>query len=247
MNPKIGISICGLTDNNRQFVTSSYIDAVIRFGGLPLIIPLTDSPLLLNQYVSLCDGFLLCGGADITPLLFDEEPAFGIGSTDLRLDQYQINLTKQILFHTHKPVLAICRGMQVLNVACGGSIYQDISLQSGTPFNHMQTSSERSDISHNIDIRQSSLLYQILGASIFTNSYHHQTINQPGIGLHISATASDGTIEAIEMPSHPFVVGVQWHPECMLAKSGPMQHLFTSFIQMGSEPPTASAEYRSAP
>jgi len=238
MNPKIGIIICGFIEN-RQFVTSSYVEAVTRFGGLPLVIPLADSPLLVNHYAALCDGFLFCGGADITPLLFNEEPAFGIGSVDLKLDRFQINLAKQILFNTKKPVLAICRGMQVLNVACGGTIYQDITLQPGTPFNHMQTSADRSDISHNIEIRQESLLYQMLGASVFTNSYHHQTVNELGVGLQVSATASDGTVEALEMPSHPFVIGVQWHPECMLTEPGPMQHLFTAFIQMGNEYPTA--------
>jgi len=234
MNPKIGIVICGQTDN-RQFVTTPYIESVIRFGGLPLIIPLTGSPLLLKQYVSLCDGFLFCGGADITPLLFSEEPAFGIGAVDLRLDQFQINLTKQILHHTSKPILAICRGMQILNVACGGTIYQDISLQPGNPFNHMQTSSDRSDICHRIDIKHDSQLYQLLGTSAFTNSYHHQTINKLGIGLNTSATTSDGTVEAIEMPSHPFIIGVQWHPECMLDTSSSMQHLFSAFIKMGIE------------
>lgn len=240
MNPKIGIVICGITDN-RQFVTSSYVEAVIRFGGLPLILPLAESPLLLQHYAQLCDGFLFCGGDDITPLLFFEEPAFGIGSIDLAVDQFQINLMKQLLFHTPKPILAICRGMQVLNVACGGTIYQDISLQPGTPFNHMQTSNKRSDISHKIEIEQDTLLYHILGSTAYTNSYHHQTVHKPGLGIHYSATTSDGTVEALEMPSHPYVIGVQWHPECMLETAEPMQRLFTSFIQRSSESPIADA------
>jgi len=240
MNPKIGIVICGVTDH-RQFVTSPYIEAVIRFGGLPLVLPLTESPLHISQFASLCDGFLFCGGGDINPLLFFEEPAFGIGHTDLKVDEFQINLMKEVLFDTAKPILGICRGMQVLNVAAGGTLYQDISLQPGTPFNHMQDSEYRSDISHKIDIVKESQLYKIMGSYAYTNSYHHQTVHKTGLGLHISATTSDGTVEAIEMPSHPFVIGVQWHPECMLSTAEPMQHLFTAFIQTGTESPTAGA------
>lgn len=241
MNPKIGIIVCGNADN-RQFVTTTYVSAVIRLGGLPLILPIVSSDLLMKQYVSLCDGFLFCGGDDITPLLFFEEPQFNIGPTDLQLDRYQIHLMQHILNERMKPVLAICRGMQILNVACGGTIYQDILLQPGNPFNHMQTSSLRSDISHQVNITHGSQLFEILGHSIYTNSYHHQTINKPGHELIISATTSDGTIEAIEMPSHPFVIGIQWHPEWMLDVSEPMQHLFRIFIQTGSVYPTEPAE-----
>lgn len=125
MQPKIGIIVCGLFEN-RQFVSNAYIQSIRYAGGLPLIIPLVKSTPAITDYVRLCDGFLFCGGADITPLLFGQEPLNGIGETNISLDIFQIRLMKHIL-QSKKPLLAICRGIQILNVACGGTILQDIS------------------------------------------------------------------------------------------------------------------------
>ena len=126
MKPLIGIVVCGFMDN-RQFVANPYIQSVRYSGGLPLILPLVRSDTLLDQYVSLCSGFLFCGGGDITPLLFGQEPQNGNGQTSITVDLFQIRLMKRVLA-SRKPVLAICRGMQVLSVACGGTIWQDLSL-----------------------------------------------------------------------------------------------------------------------
>ena len=125
MKTKIGIVICGLIDN-KQFVTDTYIQAVKSAGGLPIVLPLVKSKTVIQEYVSLCNGFLFCGGGDITPLLFGQEPDYGIGSTDITLDLFQIRLMKEII-KAEKSVLAICRGMQILNVACGGTIYHDLN------------------------------------------------------------------------------------------------------------------------
>lgn len=229
MRPKIGIVVCGLSDD-RQFVTNTYIQAIQHSGGLPLILPLVKSSAAIESYTALCDGFLFCGGNDITPLLFGQEPREGIGKTDIALDLFQIRLMRHVL-DSRKPVFAICRGMQVLNVACNGSIYQDISLQPGEPLSHMQHSSFRHEVSHKVTCVKGTLLHRITSSYLFVNSYHHQTVGEPGEGLIVSATASDDTIEAIEMPSHPFVIGVQWHPECMYRNSFEMRHLFTVFLQ----------------
>ncbi len=229
MKRKIGIIICGLSQN-RQFVTDSYIHAVHRAGGIPVILPMVKSNEAIKCYVSLFDGFLFCGGGDINPLLFKEEPAFGIGETDITLDIFQIRLMKEVL-RNKKPVLAICRGMQVLNVACQGTIYQDISLKPGDAINHMQTSLTRRDVSHKVLVSPDSRLYRIIGSFAYTNSYHHQTVARPGEGLAVSARTSDGTIEALEMPGSTFVIGVQWHPESMYDSSAQMKDLFTAFIR----------------
>lgn len=228
MEPKIGIVICGLI-GDRQFVTNTYIQAIRYSGGIPLVLPLIRSDHMLSQYISLCDGFLFCGGNDITPLLFGQEPKNGNGKTNITLDLFQIRLMKQIL-KTEKPIFAICRGMQVYNVACGGTIYQDISLQPGKHLDHMQQSYSRSEVSHRIAVVPDSQLCKYIGNNLFVNSYHHQTIDAPGRGLEICARASDNTIEALEMPSHPFAIGVQWHPECMYRKSPEMRSLFREFI-----------------
>ena len=229
MKPKIGIVICEIHEK-RQYVTDAYIQAILRSGGLPLILPFVKSASAIESYVTLCDGFLFCGGNDITPLLFGEEPRKGIGRTDITLDLYQIRLMKRVL-ESLKPVFGICRGMQILNVAQGGTICQDLSLFSEDTFEHMQHSSHRKDISHKIKCKKGSLLHKITGSYLFVNSFHHQTIGDPGNGISIVAKSEDGCTEAIEMPSHPFVLGVQWHPETMFRNSFEMRHLFSYFIQ----------------
>lgn len=228
MKPKIGIVICGFIEN-KQFVTNTYIQSVRYSGGIPLILPLIRSDKMIEEYVSLCDGFLFCGGGDITPLLFGQEPKNGNGRTNITLDLFQIRLMKHVL-ETEKPVFSICRGMQVFNVACGGTIYQDISLKPGTHLNHMQQSFSRKEVSHKIFVSLGSQLKQYIGGCLLVNSYHHQALNTIGENLIICATASDNTVEAVEMPDHPFAIGVQWHPESMYRSSPEMRELFGSFI-----------------
>lgn len=228
MEPKIGIIVCGFT-GDRQFVTNPYIQSVRYAKGIPVILPLVRSDRLLDEYTGLCDGFLFCGGGDITPLLFGEEPQTGNGRTDITVDLFQIRLMKRIL-KSRKPVLAICRGMQILSVACGGTIWQDISLIPGQTLDHMQQSASRSEVSHRIRTERSSLLREYIGSCLFVNSFHHQAVNSPGKNVAISARAQDGTIEAVEIKGHPFAIGVQWHPECMYRSSSEMRKLFHEFI-----------------
>ena len=127
--PLIGIVVCGLSDN-RQFVSNPYIQSVRYSGGIPILLPLIRSDSMLEQYLRLCDGFLFCGGNDITPLLFGQEPREGIRDTNITLDLFQIRLMKLIL-SSAKPVFSICRGMQIFNTACQGTIFQDIRYQPG--------------------------------------------------------------------------------------------------------------------
>lgn len=228
MEPKIGIVVCGFS-GNRQFVTNPYIQSVRYAKGLPLVLPLVRSDHMIEEYVALCDGFLFCGGDDITPLLFGEGPRKGNGATDITVDLFQIRLMKRVL-SSRKPVLAICRGMQILSVSCGGTIWQDLSLVPGTVLDHMQKTASRSEVSHRIRVERTSRLKQYIGTTLFVNSYHHQAVNSPGRGISVSARAQDGTIEAIEADFHPFALGVQWHPECMYRTSPEMRMLFHEFV-----------------
>lgn len=228
MRTKIGVVICGL-ESQRQFVSDAYIQAVKSAGGLPIVLPLIKSKTVIQEYIELCDGFLFCGGGDITPLLFGQEPATNVGKTDITLDLFHIRLMKAIL-EADKPVLAICRGMQVLNVACGGTIYQDINLVDFETINHMQNSISRRDISHKVIFEPESKVHKILGSFAYTNSFHHQSIDRLGKGLAVSGFTGDAIVEAIEMPSHTFVLGVQWHPESMLDCSN-MKQLFFALIR----------------
>lgn len=229
MKSKIGIVICGL-EETRQYVTDSYIQAVKACGGLPLILPLIKSRKIIEEYISLCDGFLFCGGGDITPLLFGAEPAYGIGKTDITLDVFQIRLMKAAIA-SQKPILAICRGMQVLNIACGGTIHQNISNLDFPTINHMQTSLSRKDISHKVFFTEKSKVQRLLGDFAYTNSFHHQAVEHIGTNLIATGKTADEIIETIEMPSHPFVVGVQWHPESMLESAPSMKQLFHALIR----------------
>ena len=152
------------------------------------------------------------------------------GATDLRTDRFHLSLMKYIL-PLKLPILAICRGMQILNIALGGTIYQDISMRWPASQNHMQLSKDRSDPSHEIMVQKDSILSNIISEHELVNSFHHQCIRTLGKDLKVSATASDGIIEAIESDSLPFVIGVQWHPECMTGSSASMQELFLTFIE----------------
>lgn len=231
MKPKIAIIICGLSEN-RQFVSNSYVQAIHYSGGLPLIIPLVKSKIAIQEYVSLYDGFLFCGGGDITPLFFDQEPLEKLGETNITLDTFQLHFIQHVLL-SRKPILAICRGMQLLNIACNGTLYQDISLKQKQCINHMQHS-PRKDINHKIITKPGTLLHKLMGRKIYTNSFHHQAIHRLGQGLISSAHTSDGIIEGIELNNYSFAIGVQWHPEAMYHSTPSMRKLFFYFIHMSN-------------
>lgn len=227
MLPVIGVAVCGFV-NDRQFVSQSYIHAIEQAGGFPVLLPctgLSPSPALFQ----FCDGFLFCGGDDITPLLMDEDPSPENGTTDLKTDHFHLSLMKTAL-SSGKPVLAICRGMQILNIAMGGSIYQDASLYPQVHIGHIQHTLSRSDPTHRVTFTKHSILFDIFGESAFTNSFHHQYIKRPAEYLIPTGRTSDQVIEALESDIHPFVVGVQWHPECMYDTSDGMRRLFSRFI-----------------
>jgi len=233
MKPIIGIVYCGFMDQ-KMFVSAPYVEAIDISGGIPVIIHYTCTYNNIASYVNFCNGFLFCGGDDITPLLFGEELLTSRGKTDQKTDAFHLNLMRQIL-HSGLPLLGICRGMQVLNLALGGTIYQDISMRPRCSLNHMQLSCDRSDICHKITLSENSILYKFCGKNLDVNSFHHQCIKNLGKNLNTTAIASDGIIEAVESSAHPFVLGVQWHPECMLGQDITMQNLFLHFIKKSEQ------------
>lgn len=230
MTPVIGIVTCGF-EGNRQFVTDSYISAVCRAGGCPVLLPCVEDEeqKLMEVMAACCHGFLFCGGGDITPFLLDRPPLSPSGETDIKTDIFQILFLKYVLTMT-KPVLAICRGMQVMNAACGGELLQDLSLREEPVLNHMQRSRLRSDFCHTVSFKKDSMLYKIFGENTAVNSFHHQAVLTPGGCLQVTAQAPDGIPEALEMEGHPFALGVQWHPECM-TRSLNMRRLFLAFVE----------------
>lgn len=232
MKPVLGIAVCGFSGSpgaQRQFVSEPYIHAIEASGGIPVLLPITDICPSMDE-LSFCNGFLFCGGDDITPALLGEDPLPGIGTTDLVTDMFHLTLIRSVLSY-NKPLLAICRGMQVLNTALGGSIYQDISLAPKPCISHFQQTFHRSAPSHRVTFTEHSILHGLFGSYTFTNSYHHQIIHSPAPHLIPTAFTNDCVIEALESDVHTFALGVQWHPECMYDTNPGMRALFDLFIE----------------
>lgn len=205
MNPLIGITVGNNTDGD-FFLRRQYCSAILKAGGIPIMLPPVGRPI---SAVGICNGILLSGGGDISPTLckFDKYDPTLIFEPSPERDKYELELTNLAL-ERNLPVLAICRGIQVLNVACGGSLKFDIP-------GHTQKLS-RDQPSHSISISENTLLHHLIGEKeLAVNSFHHQAIDGIGKNLIVSATAEDGEIEAVEAPNLRYCIGVQWHPEHM--------------------------------
>lgn len=212
--PLIGIT--GNFSDGNLSLAQGYYQSVIRAGGVPLIIPpYEDMDLLINTLDTL-DGILLSGGGDINPLFLGEEPSQGLHSVNPHRDRQELMLVR-LAANRQIPILGICRGIQIMNAALGGSLCQDIYTEAdGTPLKHSQEM-DRAFASHTINIAKDSLLYRIMRTEkLPVNSFHHQAVKAPAPGFRISATAPDGIIEAIESTEHKSMLGVQWHPECFI-------------------------------
>lgn len=214
----------------------AYIQAVIRAGGLPFIVAPGFPSGDLDQLIALGDGFLLCGGGDVEPSRYGGKSYARLRGVDLPRDEFEIELIHKLLL-ADKPMMAVCRGIQVLNVALGGTLICDIGTQLPKASKHdYYPNYPRDLVAHQVSIQPHTLLSQMLEVKqIGTNSLHHQALDQLGEGLLVNARADDNIIEGVEMPSKRFVLGLQWHPECM-PDSLQMQRLFTAFIQASTRP-----------
>lgn len=230
--PIIGVT-ASRDDRGTLSVGREYLDAVFRAGGLPLMIPYTKAAKALDRIVEEIDGLLLTGGGDIDPTWFDEEPIPGLGWIDPERDHLEIALIRRMM-EKRKAVLAVCRGCQILNVAAGGDMFQDLYRQREGLLQHMQKA-PRSHLSHSVTVVENSLLFRIAGEATFkVNSFHHQAVRKLAPGFIASATAKDGVIEALESVRHPFVLGVQWHPEHLVQTDAISRRLFEAFVQAAS-------------
>lgn len=233
MKPVIGI-MAHLNAEKGVFghshIGNTYIISVSQAGGIPVVIPTILSEEEQQKLIELFDGFLFTGGIDISPSFYGEDAHLKLGETNSSLDQLQIPFLQKVL-KTGKPVLGICRGNQVLNVACGGTLYQDISEIPNTYIKHFQET-KPGDTSHHVSICPDSILSELYGDEILVNSYHHQAVKDCGHNVIPIAYSPDGVIEAIQLKDYPYALGIQWHPEMMFAMGGDtMRPLFASFIQ----------------
>ncbi|KXH87077.1 gamma-glutamyl-gamma-aminobutyrate hydrolase family protein [Sporosarcina sp. HYO08] len=230
MKPVIGITT-DVKDDGRQILKSEYVQAIIRAGGLPFIVPVGVEE-NAAQIAGMLDGLLLSGGHDINPLLFHEEPHRALGGVSPERDASELVLAKEMA-KLDKPILGICRGLQVINVAFGGTLLQDIYKQStGELIQHIQQA-PNDHATHFVQLTQGSLLETIAGKEkIVVNSFHHQALKDAAPGFRVTGVASDGIIEVLESENHRFILGVQWHPEQLLKKDDAVSlRIFEKFIE----------------
>ena len=240
MRPLIGIT-CGmgqaiysLTQENlpqlQHRLGDSYVKAVVRAGGIPVLLPNNTDLSCVKEIAQGLDGFLLSGGGDLDPVSFGERATEKLGTVTPRRDAFELALCRYVLEKTEKPVLGICRGIQVMNVAMGGSLH--IDLPSDGKLCHSLNMFPRDVYSHGVVVASGTRMAQIMGQGMGkVNSFHHQAIRDLAEGLVLSArSVPDDVVEAVELPGDRFVVGVQWHPE-ELVNCPEAVNLFNSFIQ----------------
>ena len=224
--PIIGISSSIIVDDlgsfagyKRAYVNKDYVDAVVRAGGVPLIIPFTTNKEVIISQAQLIDGLILSGGHDINPYNYGQEPSQKIGEIFPERDIYEMILLEEI-----------CRGFQLINVAAGGTLYQDLSLIPGNILKHNQVSNPTLK-THKIEIKKNSFISSIFGKETMVNSFHHQAIDKVANDFIVVARASDGVVEAIEHKTYKFLVAVQWHPEMLAVNCEKARVLFSKFVE----------------
>ena len=206
-----------------MLLSPDYVNALREAGGIGVAIPYSEDPAVINEYAAVYDGFLFSGGVDVDPIHYGETKQFDSVEIDSDRDRFELLLMEAIA-DTGKPILGICRGVQLLNVAFGGSLVQHMD-------GHRQAEA-RNVLTHKVCITEHSKLYGILGRhEIPTNSFHHQAVKEVAPAFLVSARAEDGTVEAIEHTEHPFLLGVQWHPEGFYQDQAHARRLFEAFVK----------------
>lgn len=230
--PLIGVStsITVGTSPERAYVNSTYLNAIQQAGGVPVALPPQLSGRSWERLAAGLDGLLLTGGGDIDPARFGEAPHPTLYDVAPVRDTFETGAARWAL-ERGVPLLCVCRGMQVLNVALGGSLYQDLGTEPGTPIPHSQKE-RRDQPTHTVKLAPGSRLAEVLGTDVVeVNSMHHQSVKELGRGLAAVAWAPDDLVEGVELPEHTgFALGVQWHPEELIGHSEPARRLFAALV-----------------
>jgi len=231
MKPLIGITAYNYLDNASFVTKSTYINAILLSGGTPILIPYTSDLSECKNIIEKLDGLLLPGGLDISPRLYGEEPLREAGMSIHKIDLYEIELIHEAK-KLDKPILAICRGIQILNVALGGTLYQDIDAQKVATICHNQSISIRDEMTHSVSLLSDRVLYQLYQQDIiYVNSYHHQAVKDLAKTLLPAAYSLDHILEACESEDGR-IIGVQWHPETLLSIDENSKKLFRYFVEL---------------
>lgn len=243
--PIIGITPTPLDDTqdhgtfHRYAIANYYTEAVEAAGGVPIVIPPQDGN--IYQILDVLDGLLLSGGGDIDPARYGDtyahEKTYGVHEGR---DRLEIELARQVI-ERDIPTLGICRGIQILNVALGGTVYQDIASEFSDAIAHRQQERKipKEEPGHSVDIEPGSILAETYGThTIQVNSFHHQSLKAVAPTLQVSALAPDGTIEAVEHPDRRWILAVQWHPEMMFRTHREHLKPFTALIEQAAKRPS---------
>lgn len=220
------------TERDEPYMRPAFLEAIRCEGGIPVILPLDLAEEDLRQLLETCHGVLFTGGPDVHPFFFGEETQAHCGNVCLRRDEMELALLK-LAMAEQKPILGVCRGVQVLNIGLGGDIYQDIPSQvpSDFPIAHSQPFGYEIP-SHTVKVEPNTLLARIAqSGTLKVNSMHHQAVRKVAPVLTASGHAPDGLTEAVELADYPFFLGVQWHPEYLWKKDPAAKRLFAAFVE----------------
>ncbi len=213
------------------FLRARYIRAIEELGGIPLILPLVASPAARRRLLDGIDGLLITGsGPDLPPRLYGERQQYHFPLVSKRRADFELDLVHQARTRD-LPLLGICGGMQTVNVACGGTLFQDIPSQVHHALNHRQKT-KAIHLSHPVTVMPKSLLRKVVGSrALMVNSSHHQSVKKVAPSLAASAVAPDGIVEAIESPAQRFLLAVQWHPEFLFERHAAHKRLFEALLK----------------
>ena len=215
-----------------------YIDSVQMSGGIPITLPVLEhfDTNIIRSQINLVDGILIQGGVDVTPSLYGEEPVPELDITSKQTDEYILEIIKYAI-DRKIPILGICKGMQLINVSFGGSLYQDLKYAGLGSKSHRQSEDSITKPFHSINIEKNSLLNKILPnhEQIMVNSFHHQAVKDLGKGLAIDAKADDGIIECIHYDDKSqWILGLQFHPEQLCRSNDEFRAIFSEFVKQAN-------------
>ncbi len=225
------VGVMPLWDEEKKsmWMLPGYFEGIKAAGALPVMLPLSKDVQEMDELFELCDGFLFTGGQDVSPIIYNDTPLEGLIDTCIERDVMEKYILDKAIA-ADKPVLGICRGIQVINASLGGTLYQDLRLQHPSTVEHHQQPPY--DVpSHEVTVIEDSPLYDLIGSvTLSVNSYHHQAVKMIAPTLQAMAFSTDGLIEALYMPDKKFIWAVQWHPEFSYMTDANSMKIFQAFV-----------------
>jgi len=240
--PRVGVII---SYGEERLFLERYGQMLDAAGALPVYLPYPVGDGTLDRYLELTDGIMATGGEDVHPEEYGERPIPELGAVDRARDRLELALLRRAVAGD-RPVLAICRGVQALNVAMGGTLYQDLPAQVAGALTHeprplWEAEGRLTPCEHEVLVEAGSILATTLGRGRRSvNSYHHQAVREPGAGVRVVARAPDGVIEAVELPARRFVLGLQWHLELTYGRDAGAQAILGRFVEECGRGPSAT-------